>query len=422
MKRLTTILALLLFVSTAIAANDQVQDCPEGLQEKADQAYIEYFPLLEQARWMQTDMTLVWGEVRGTNQLHHSRELIDHTFKGVVGPNNDTLYSKATVDVSQGPVVLTMPEVKGRYGSVLQLDSMHYEVGVDVNKAGKTVWVRKEYTGPIPKHDRLYRINSDLMYILIRTEVVDNNDVADVHKLQDQMKLEGKVRQAKDIFPPLDADFVSRANSLLKDTTLSEANKKNAECYASIGILSDTKIDRKILDKAVENGQAWMKANESNLDTAYFNSEENTPKKDHQKGRAIANYLWHLAFQAKHADYPNIEFDSEGKVLNGDHVYTMTFNKDMPVNAFWSMTTYIKDTKLFVPNDDKIYKVGDKTVVLNEDGKTITITYSATHPENATNWQPTPTGKDFYIGVRLYEAKDEWLNGSYKLPVPVKIQ
>lgn len=415
------ILVCILAWSTFAFANDQIQPCPKDLQAKADQAYIEYFPLLEQARWMQSDMTIAWGDVRGTNQLHHSRKLIDHTFKGVVGPNNDTLYSKATVDVSQGPVVLTMPEIVGRYSSVLQLDSMHYEVGVDVNKSGRTVWVRSDYKGAIPKHDRLYRINSDLMYILIRTEVVDNNDVSEVHALQDKMKLEGKIRQAKDIFPPLDADFVTRANSLLEHTTLSEANRKNADCYASIGILSDTKIDRKILDKAVENGQAWMKANESNLDTAYFNSEKNTPKKNHQKGRAIANYVWHLAFQPKHADYPNIELDSDGNVLNGDYVYTLTFHKNMPINAFWSMTTYIKKTKLFVPNEEKIYKVGDKTAVLNEDGETITITYAATRPEKATNWQPTPKGKDFYIGVRLYEAKEEWLNGSYKLPVPVKV-
>lgn len=418
----TVSLSALLMVSSIASANVQIQSCPEDIQAKADQAYIEYFPLLEQARWMQTDMEVVWGEVRGTNELHHSRALIDHTFKGVVGPNNDTLYTKATVDVSQGPVVLTMPEITERYGSVLQLDSMHYEVGVDINKEGKTVWVRSDYQGTIPKHDRLYRINSDLMYILIRTEVVDNNDVADVHKLQDQMTLEGKVRQAKDIFPALDADFVSRANSLLKYTTLSNANQKNAECYASIGILSSRKVDRKILDTAVENGQSWMKENESNLDTAYFNSEENTPKKNHQQGRAIANYLWHLAFQAKHADYPNIELDSEGKVLNGDFNYTLTFDKNMPVNAFWSMTTYIKETKLFVPNDDKIYKVGDKTAVINDDGKTITVTYSASRPTNATNWQPTPKGEDFYVGVRLYEAKKAWLNGTYKLPIPVKVK
>jgi hypothetical protein len=38
------------------------------------------------------------------------------------------------------------------------------------------------------------------------------------------------------------------------------------------------------------------------------------------------------------------------------------------------------------------------------------------------NWQPTPKGKVFYIGVRLYQAKAEWLNGQYKLPVPVMVQ
>lgn len=415
------VLAASLLFSTNAYANPQVQSCPADLQAKANLAYIEYFPLLEQARWMQTDMTVAWGEVRGTNQLHHSRELIDHTFEGVVGPNNDTLYSKATVDVSQGPVVLTMPEIPRRYGSVLQLDSMHYEVGVDVNKGGRTVWVRSDYNGSIPKHDRLYRINSDLMYILIRTEVADNSDVAEVHTLQDQMRLEGDVRQAKNIFPPLDADFVSRANSLLEHTSLSPANEKNSECYAAIGILSGDKIDRKILDRAVENGQAWMQANVSNLDTSYFNSEEGTPKESHQQGRAIANFLWHLAFQPKHADYPNIEVDSDGEALNGDYAYTLTFNKNMPVNAFWSMTTYIAETKLFVPNEGKVYKVGNKTAVLNTDGETITVTYSATQPTNATNWQPTPAGKDFYVGVRLYEAKDEWLDGRFKLPVPVKV-
>jgi hypothetical protein len=44
-------------------------------------------------------------------------------------------------------------------------------------------------------------------------------------------------------------------------------------------------------------------------------------------------------------------------------------------------------------------------MVLNADGKTIAVTYSATRPKNVTNWQPTPKDEDFYIGVRLYEAK-----------------
>jgi len=98
------IFAAIIALSSLACGDAQIQPCPKDLQAKANQAYIEYFPLLEQARWMQTDMTVAWGEMRGTNQLHHNRQLIDHTFKGVVGPNNDTLYTKATVDVSQGPL------------------------------------------------------------------------------------------------------------------------------------------------------------------------------------------------------------------------------------------------------------------------------------------------------------------------------
>ena len=40
---------------------------------------------------------------------------LDHTFKEVISPNADTLYSFALVDLRGGPVVLTVPEVKGRY-------------------------------------------------------------------------------------------------------------------------------------------------------------------------------------------------------------------------------------------------------------------------------------------------------------------
>ena len=413
--------------STFAFADDQIQSCPIDLQTKADQAYIEYFPLLENGRAYQAaGMGLAWGKAHPTNTINHNTLLLDHTFDTVVGPNNDTLYSEWTLDLSAGPVYIEMPYIDPakRYSSILMLDSMHYEVGVTVNPSGKIMFVRSGTNYTVPKDvSEVYKFNSDLNMMLHRTEVIDNNDLNEVIALQRQMKITAPIhRNMDEIYPALDADFVSRANSLLKGTTLSEANAKNSDCYKEIGILSDRKIDKSILDKAVENGQAWMKANESKFETAYFNSEENAPKKNHQTGRALANYVWHLAFQPKHADYPNIEFDAEGKRLHGDKVYILTFDKDLPVNAFWSMTTYILATKHFVPNEEKLYKVGDKTAVLNPDGKTITITYSAERPKDSTNWMPTPKGEEFYIGVRMYEAKKEWLDGEYKLPVPVEDQ
>jgi hypothetical protein len=425
MKNLVLIGAV--FCSQAVQANEQIQSCPTGLQAKADQAYIEYFPLLENARALQVSgLGLSFGEAHGTNEINHNGLLLDHTFDTVVGPNNDTLYSEWTLDLTAGPVFIDMPDIDPakRYSSILILDSMHYEVGVAVNPSGRLMLARSgtDYTVPSGV-EAVYEFNSDLNVMLHRTEVIDNNDLDEVLALQAEMIVTAPVQRAmEDVFPPLDADFVSRANAMLSGTSLSDANAVNAECYKSIGILSDVKIDRAILDKAVENGQAWMKANESEFDTAYFNSEQNAPKAAHQTGRALANYVWHLAFQPKHADYPSIEFDTDGNRLHGDNTYSLTFDKDLPVNAFWSMTTYILETKHFVPNDENLYKVGDKTAVLNPDGQTVTITYAPVRPEQASNWQPTPKGKEFYVGVRLYEAKPEWLNGAYQMPVPVRVE
>lgn len=419
----TLVSALVLFSTSSFAvANPQVQECPTVPQAVAEQAYLEYFPLLEQARWMQEDMDYSWGYERPTNTFQHMRNILTHEFKGVVGPNNDTMYTGFTIDVANGPVIFTMPEVElHRYSSQLVLDSMHYEVTTDVRKPGRTVFIRKGYNGPIPKHDRLHVMNSDLAYSLVRTEVVNRDDIEAVRAVQDKMKIEGAHRKASDIFPPMKAIWTKRVQSLLVGTDLSSANQANYDCYVKRGVFD---MPEKVLLAAQESATQFMANNVDKLDTGYFGSEKNVPKENHQNGRAIANYLWHLAFQPKHADYPNIRLDTDGNTMHGDNVYELTFHKGLPVHdrGFWSMTTYETESRLFVPNDDLLYKVGNKTANLNDDGKTITITYAAKRPKEVKNWMPTTVGKEFYIGVRLYEAKSEWLNGEYKLPVPVKIK
>jgi hypothetical protein len=51
----------------------------------------------------------------------------------------------------------------------------------------------------------------------------------------------------------------------------------------------------------------------------------------------------------------------------------------------------------FAPNEEKLYKVDNKTVVLNPDGKTITITYSANLPANATIGNQHPKVRNFTL-------------------------
>ena len=49
------------------------------------------------------------------NALWHSRRLLDATYRDGGSPNNDTLYSIAWVDVSKEPIIVSVPEIVGRY-------------------------------------------------------------------------------------------------------------------------------------------------------------------------------------------------------------------------------------------------------------------------------------------------------------------
>ena len=57
------------------------------------------------------------------NQFAHYRTFPDATNREVVGPNRDTLYSFAWIDLSEGPLVLSVPEMGDRYWSMMFLDA-----------------------------------------------------------------------------------------------------------------------------------------------------------------------------------------------------------------------------------------------------------------------------------------------------------
>ncbi|MFF8280654.1 DUF1254 domain-containing protein, partial [Streptomyces lateritius] len=56
------------------------------------------------------------------NEFHHMREFPDATFRLVVRPNFDTLYSAAWLDLTAGPVVLHSPDTADRYFMLPMLD------------------------------------------------------------------------------------------------------------------------------------------------------------------------------------------------------------------------------------------------------------------------------------------------------------
>ena len=120
----------------------------------------------------------------------------------------------------------------------------------------------------------------------------------------------------------------------------------------------------------------------------------------------------------KEAMYPIRYTDSEGKTLSGSHSYTIRFETEPPVNAFWSLTIHNANDKMLVENPIQRYRVGTDTKGLVKGTRgSITIPIQKERPTgaDAANWLPAPTG-DFYLLLRLYQPGEAILSGEYQLP------
>ena len=114
---------------------------------------------------------------------------------------------------------------------------------------------------------------------------------------------------------------------------------------------------------------------------------------------------------AKDAMYAiNVPEKNDGKTA-----YTLTA-KDVPVDAFWSVTLY--DDKGWMPvNKYKAYSFNNVTAKKDKDGS-ITIHFGG-DPKQA-NFLPIVPGWNYI--VRLYKPKKEILDGSWTFPKPRAVE
>jgi len=130
-------------------------------------------------------------EAAGVNVLTHRRNLLTPADRGVVKPNNDTLYSSALLDLSDGPVRLDLPDFGTRYWSVQVIDMWTGAPALASRRtmgpgAHSLVLARRPADAPdaeaILLEDRRY-------WLLIRILIDGPDDLDAVHALQDAIRL-----------------------------------------------------------------------------------------------------------------------------------------------------------------------------------------------------------------------------------------
>ena len=88
------------------------------LKAIAREAYLYTLPLIE----MEATRLQFLARGASENAIYGQRRLSDHTSRSVTSPNNDTLYATAWLDLAQGPVTITLPELGRRYFSLQLMD------------------------------------------------------------------------------------------------------------------------------------------------------------------------------------------------------------------------------------------------------------------------------------------------------------
>jgi hypothetical protein len=101
---------------------------------------------------------------------------------------------------------------------------------------------------------------------------------------------------------------------------------------------------------------------------------------------------------------------------DGKTAYTLTMPKDVPVEAFWSVTVYNKDG-FFTPNDLGAYSFNSVTAKRNADG-TVTIHFGG-NPK-ATNYLPITDGWNYII--RCYLPGWQIIEGNWTPPAPQPVE
>ncbi|TWT99413.1 hypothetical protein Pla108_03500 [Botrimarina colliarenosi] len=290
----------------------------------------------------------------GVGKLMNFREVYSVENQTTIRGNRDTLYSFGIYDLAAGPVTVVKPKSPDRFQSLLVIDQDEYN---PVLKTGAG-----EVTLSIDNVGTRYAV------VLFRTfcDPKSPTDMEKAHALQDAIQ----VKQA------------SPGSLELPDWDMASLVETRQSINAMV-----SKID--------------------GLPNAFGPRGEVDPLQ-HLLGAA---YGW-----GGNPQRGAMYFNQEPTKNDGKTAYTLTMPKDVPVDAFWSVTVYNKDG-FFTPNDLDAYSFNSITAKRDDDGG-VTIHFGG--DADKANYLPLTDGWNYV--VRCYLPGWQIVEGDWTPPTPQPVE
>ena len=430
----------------------------DDLAALAADAYVYGFPLV-------CDLQAVGGGVdlgsiapAPFNRFSHASKLAGPEDR-FVSINNDTIYSIAQVDVSGGPVLLRVPDTAGRYYVLQFVDAWTNNFAYVGRRAtgtaaGSFLLVPPGWKSDAPDGAPVIEFPTNVGTIVGRWACDGSADLDAVRGLQSGLSLEphGTAAPPKGLpapaAVPAELAFFEQLRTWTQAFPPSEPDRAYQQRFAPLGLLEpvspypDCPPDlawaltagadaaKQKLEAVLMAGDLAPVVNGWTLAFHMFDYNQ-----DHLGPGTIDDEAWKIgdrnasylarALVARgglwgnhgyEAAYPMTYTDADGDQLDGHNRYTLRFDQDPPVDAFWSITMYDLPDFYLAANPIDRYSIGDRTPGLRRDRDgSLTIEIQHEPPADTSNWLPAPAAP-FRPLMRLYQPQAAVLDGSYKIP------
>jgi hypothetical protein len=408
------------------------------LKRLAAEVYVFAFPMVL------TDVTRAVDTAGlAPDTFRHTRSLPDAKTT-TSNPNADFLYSQAWLDLSSGPVILSVPDTKGRYYLIALLDAWTNVAGSLGKRStgtekGDFAIVGPTWKGTLPGGVSEVRSPTDMTWLFARTQTNGGADTDVAAKIQNDFKLrplKAAPKGAKPaIAPPADdktsprdqvaamdaATFFSRFAMLLAHNPPAADDAPMREKITKLGIVAGKPFalpQDPLLARSIEEGaKSALQAIASSAKTGSGGEIRNGWTFDTALGRwgtdygkrAVSAYNGIGLNAPEDAIFMSTDVDSEGHKLDGANRYVLHLDGKTlpPADGFWSLSIY-DDKGHFVANALNRFNLGSTSrLVPGADGSTdIYVQNAAPSADKTANWLPAPSGR-FNVILRIYWPKQE---------------
>lgn len=424
-------------------------------------AYVYGYPIvvMERARALATSSDVDRGLGAPTNTLRHLDHVPDHTFRAVVRPNQDTLYSVSFLELSRGPLSLHLPEVtERRFVSFTLLDawtnafatlgSRNTRAQQGGGNAERTYLIVGPDDAETHGEAEVVRAPTNLVWIIGRTELFGPSDLTRAREIQAGIALRPVDRARTDDPPPRapaprEADLGTDPQALVRampaleffrelSRLLAEHPPRGDErilaAFARVGIRPGV-FDpaalpahvRAGLDDGWRLGQRGLALARSAVSARPgWGPPSWIPMGVYGTSYLVRALVAHVGLGAnprEEAIYMNAARDGSGRLLDGSsRAYVLRFEPDglPPVRAFWSVSLY-GDDGFFVANAFGRHVLGSHDPLTRGPDGAIEILVQHDRPADPRNWLPAPAGR-FELTLRMYWPERALLEGRWAPP------